>query len=299
MAQTIDQMIDTSLMYMYGMNTHQDQETHVTAAYSTTDLTISVDNASILSRGMLEVADELMQATSVDVNAGTVTIAPYGRGYRGSTAKTGAIGDRLVANPLIPRSMMASALGEAVLGVFPDLRAEGTTTFTTSGSINTYALPAGTINVLEVNYKTRGPSKEWVPARRYQVNAATNATAFPTGASISLYDQVATGTQVHIVYTAEPTELGTDHTLGFAAVTGLPESSLDVIRYGAAWRLGGMFDTPHLAGKSAEADFASNVRPIGAGQAFGKYMFQLYATRLAAESRKQKESHPVRQHYTR
>ena len=279
MAQTIDQMIDTSLMYMYGMNTHQDQETHVTAAYSTTDLTISVDNASILSRGMLEVADELMQATSVDVNAGTVTIAPYGRGYRGSTAKTGAIGDRLVANPLIPRSMMASALGETVLGVFPDIRAEGTTTFTTSGSINTYALPSGTINVLEVNYKTRGPSKEWVPARRYQVNADTNATAFPTGASISLYDQVATGTQVHIVYTAEPTELGTDHTLGFAAVTGLPESS--------------------LAGKSAEADFASNVRPIGAGQAFGKYMFQLYATRLAAESRKQKESHPVRQHYTR
>jgi len=299
MAQTIEQVVDMSLMYMYGLNTHQDQETHITVAINETDLTISVDNASILSRGLIEVHDELMQSTSVDANAGTVTLAPYGRGYRGTVAKSAAIGARLVAAPLVPRFMMVSALDEAVQGVWPDLYAEAETTITTTGSANTYALPAGAMNVIEVNYESRGSSKEWIPARRYRVDSDANTTAFPTGATISLYDGISTGTKVHVIYKKEPTSLGTDHTLGFAATTGLPESCIDVIRYGAAWRLGGMFDAPHLAGKSAEADFSSNVRPIGSGQSFGKYMYQLYMTRLAAESRKQKEERTIRQHYTR
>ena len=299
MVQTIDQVVDMSLMYMYGMDTHQDQETHLTVAINATDLVLHVDNASILSRGLIEVHSELMQATSVDVNAGTVTIAPYGRGYRGTTAASAAINDRLVAAPLIPYHMMLNALNEAVQGVWPDIHGENHTDITTTGSANTYALPAGAINVLEVNYESRGSSKEWIPARRYRIDSDADTTAFPTGASISLYDGVSTGTKVHVVYSHEPASFGTDHTLGFAAVTGLPESSIDVIRYGAAWRLAGMFDAPHLAGKSAEADFSSNVRPVGSASAFGKYMYQMYSERLKAESRKQKEEHPIRQHYTR
>jgi hypothetical protein len=235
----------------------------------------------------------------VDVNAGTVTIAPYGRGYRGTTAASAAIGDRLVAAPLVPNFIMINALNEAVQGVWPDLHGEGDTVITTTGSANTYALPTGAVNVLEVNYESRGFSKEWIPARRYRIDSDADTTAFPTGATISLYDGVSTGTKVHVVYSHEPTSLGTDHSLGFAAVTGLPKSSIDVIRYGAAWRLAGMFDAPHLAGKSAEADFSSNVRPIGSSSAFGKYMYQMYNERLKSESRKQKEEHPIRQHYTR
>jgi len=299
MAKTIEQLVDDNLMHMYGLDTHQDQETHVTVAYNTTDLTIYVDNASILSRGLIEVHEELMQATSVDANAGSVTIAPYGRGYRGTTAATGAIGDRLVAAPLVPRNMMVDAMNETVLGVWPNLHAEAHTTITTTGSANTYSLPSGAINVIRITYETRGSSKEWIPARRYRIDSDAPSSSFATGASISLYDAVPTGTKVHVVYSHEPAELGTDHTLGFAAVTGLPESCIDVIRYGAIYRLASMFDTPHLAGNTAEADFAANARGMGGSQKFGAYMYQLYSQRLAAEAKKQTEEHPIRSHYTR
>jgi len=291
-------LVDDNLMYMYGLNSHQDQETHVTVAYNTTDLVIYVNDATILSRGLIEVGEELMQATGVDSAAGSLTIAPYGRGYRGTTAATGSIGDRLVSSPLVPRSMMVSAMNETIRAVWPDVHATGNTTITT-GSANTYELPTGALGVTNVSYESRGNSLEWIPARRYRVDIHGNQTAFATGNTITLYDGVPTGTKVHISYTKEPDDMGSDLSLGFSAVTGLPDSCIDVIRYGAAYRLSSMLDSPKIVGTNAEADWMSNNKQGGSGQKFGSFMFQLYQARLAVETAKQQRKFPDRSRYTR
>jgi len=56
---TLSNLIDSTLMYMYGMSTHQDQETHITQAINSTDLTFTVDDASILSKGLTELVRNL------------------------------------------------------------------------------------------------------------------------------------------------------------------------------------------------------------------------------------------------
>ena len=295
---TLSNLIDSTLMYMYGMSTHQDQETHITQAINSTDLTFTVDDATILSKGLTEIGTELMQVKSVDTSAGTVTIAPYGRGYRGTTAVSHLSDNRIVAAPLIPRSFALSAINETILSVFPDLYAVGTATIVSNPVVVTYALPAGALDILSISYETIGPSKEWEPIRRWRVDKNADPTTFPSGSTISIYDGINPGRSIRVVYTKQPTQLS-NLTDDFATVTGLPESAMDVIRYGSVYRMAPFFDAPHLAGQTAEADFAANVRPIGSASTFGKYALQLYQIRLTEESKKLSSIYPVRSHYTK
>lgn len=295
---TFNQLVDSTLMYMYGMTTHQDQETYLTSAVNSADLVLSVDDPSMMSRGIVEVGTEMMQVNSVDVTAGTITVAPYGRGYRGTTASSHTENTRVVATPLIPRSMAANAINETIRSVYPDLFAVGSTTIAFNPAVSTYAMPADALDILSLSWQTVGPSKEWQPIRRWRVDKHADTTAFPTGVTVSIYDGITPGRNVRVVYTKQPTGL-TNLSDDFASVTGLPESTVDVIRYGSVYRMSPFFDAPHLAGITAEADFAANIRPIGSASTFGKYVLQLYQVRLTEESRKLNSVFPVRSHYTK
>lgn len=295
---SLNNLVDSTLMYMYGMTTHQDQETYVTAETTDSDLVISVADANMMSRGLVEIGTELLQVASVDTSAGTITVAPYGRGYRGTTAVAHTVGERVVATPLIPRSIAVDAINETVRSVFPDLFAVGSTTISFNPAVTTYAMPTEALDVLSVSWQTVGPSKEWQPIRRWRIDKQADTTAFSTGVTVSLYDGITPGRNVRVVYTKQPSPL-VSLADDYATVTGLPESTVDVIRYGSVYRLSPFFDAPHLAGQSAEADFAANVRPIGSASSFGKYMLQLYQVRLTEESRKLNSIFPVRSHYTK
>ena len=72
----------------------------------------------------------------------------------------------------------------------------------------------------------------------------------------------------------------------------------DVIRLGATYRLIMFLDTPHIAGLSAEADFAANMRPAGAAATQARFVFQMYNARLDEESNRLAQRYPLRAHYT-
>jgi hypothetical protein len=295
---TFDQLTDATMLYLYGFTTLQDQATYLTSNVSASATTLPVADATTISRGVLEIGDELIWADTVDTTALTATVPPYGRGYRGTTATTHASGTRVVSSPLFPRTLVKQALNQAITAVFPDLMALGTTTFTYSPTVSTFALPAGALDVIQVSWQSIGPSREWFPIRRWRVDKHANTTAFASGATISVYDQIVPGRTVQVVYTKQPSQL-VNASDEFSTVTGLPASSEDVIRLGAAYRMVPFFDSPHLSGMSAEADFAANQRPVGASAQLGRFLLQQYQVRLTEEARRLQSIYPIRSHYSR
>lgn len=295
---TFNELTDATMLYLYGFTTLQDQVTHLTSSVSASATTLPIADATAVSRGILEIDDELIWADTVDTTALTATLPPYGRGYRSTSATTHASGTRVVSSPLFPRYLVKRAINETIQAVYPDLFGIGETTFSMNPAISTYALPAGALNVLQVSWQTIGPSREWMPIRRWRIDKHAATSVFSTGATVSIYDAVVPGRTVKIVYTHQPTVL-TNTTDDFVTVTGLPASCEDVIRLGAAYRMVPFFDSPHLSGMSAEADFAANQRTVGGASQLGRYLLQNYQVRLAEETKRLQEIFPSRSHYTR
>jgi hypothetical protein len=284
-------------MYLQGFTTVQDQATYLTQSLTSSATTLTVADTTAVSRGLIEIEDELLWVDSVDSVSLNLLVPPYGRGYRSTTAAAHASGVRVVTSPMFPRSLVKAAINEAVSAVFPDVFAVGSTTFTFNGSVSTYALPAGAQDVLQVSTQTIGPSLEWTPVRRWRVDGSAATSAFATGATVSVYDAIMPGRSVKVVYTKQPTAMvnGTDD---FAATTGLSDSCAELVRMGAAYRMIPFFDAPHLAGYSAEADFSANMRPVGSGASLGRYLLQMYQLRLAQEANRLRNAYPIRSHYT-
>jgi hypothetical protein len=295
---TFGGLVDSTLLYLLGFTTQQDQETYITANIDANDLTIPVADTTAMSRGIIEIGDELIRVDDVNPTGLVATVPPYGRGYRSTTPASHLNGARVVVAPMFPRVMVKEALNQATQAIYPMVSAIGDTTFTFNPAVSTYALPAGTQNVVSVSWQTTGPSKEWVPVRRYRVDTAASTGAFPTGATISLYDSIVPGRSVKVVYSKPPTSM-TSESGEFSTVTGLPSTCEDVARLGAALRLVPFLDSPHLSGFSAEADFSSNNRQVGAAAQLSRFLMQQYQMRLQEEANRQDAYFPVRSHYTR
>lgn len=295
---SFDQLVDATMLYLHGFATVQDQSTHLTESVTADATTLKVADATALSRGLVEIGDELVWVDTVDSVSLNMQVPPYGRGFRGSTAAVHAAGTRVVSAPMFPRSMVKDAINEAIRAVYPDLFGVASTTFSFTPAVSTYALPAGAYQVLSVSWQSIGPSKEWLPVRRYRVDTNADTTAFPTGSTLSVYDSIVPGRTVRVVYAKQPTALSAADD-DFVSVTGLPASSEDVIRLGAAYRMVPFMDVAHLSGMSAEADFSANMRPVGGAADAGRYLLQLYQVRLQEETRRLQALYADRSYYTR
>lgn len=293
---TFDELADSAILDLYGYTQLQDQSTHLRDSVSVSASALPVADVSAVSRGTLEIGDELLWADTISVQDSRLIIAPYGRGFRGTTAAEHAAGSRVISTPMFPRARVKQALNDAITAVYPDLFAVGVATFPWNPSRNTYELPAGASDILSITHATIGPSQEWLPMRRYRLDRNADTTAFDSGASVSIYERITPGRTVKVVFAKQPVRLVNGQSF---ADTGLPASCEDVVRLGAQFRLVPMIDTPHLSGMSAEADFAAQQRPIGSAATLGRYLLQVYQVRLGEESRRQRTLFNDRSHYTR
>lgn len=295
---TFAQLTDATLMYLDGFSTVQDQATYLQQSTTANALSLTVADTTALSRGLLEIEDELIQVDTIDAGSATLIIPPYGRGFRSTTAAAHPAGTRVVSSPMFPRFLVKQSINDAIQGAFPDLYGTASTEFDFSAAVTTYGLPVGADDVFHLSWQQIGPSQEWAPIRRYRVDKNADTTLFPSGVTVSIYDMIVPGRKVRVSFTKQPTVL-TNNNDNFSTVTGLPSSCEDVIRLGAAYRLVPYFDAAHLAGMSAEADFSANMRPVGGAAQMGKYLLQLYQIRLAEEARKLQNIFPNRSYYTR
>lgn len=295
---TFSQLTDQLLMQLYGYTTLQDQATYLTSSLASGATTATVADVTAISRGIVEIDDEIIWVDNVNSTTGALTIPPYGRGFRGTDAVVHASGSRVVSSPMFPRKMVKDAINDAVKSVYPELFAVGETTFTYSSAITTYSLPVGALDVFQVSWQTTGPTKEWMPVRRMRIDKHAATSAFSTGVSISIYDTITPGRTIKVVYSKEPSALVNDSDV-FSTVTGLPSSCEDVVKFGAAYRLTPFFDSAHLSGQSAEADYSGQPRNQNNAASLSRFLLQMYQVRLAEEQGGLQRIFPVRSYYTR
>lgn len=294
---TFANIVDEAMIALTGYTQRQDQATYLTADITSSALTLSIADGSVVTRGLIEIDDELMWVDSFDRTTNTATIAPYGRGFRDTTKASHKAGTRVTITPAFPRSVIYRNVNNAIEGVYPDLFATYYTQFPFIAVRTTYQMPQEAIDALHVSWQSIGPSKEWIPVRRYRMDRMASPLTFFTGKTISIYDGIVPGRQVMVTYSKKPSPL--EFPSDEFSMTGLPESSREVIVLGAAYRTAAYLDMGRVPAQTAEADSMQANDPVGTAANVSRYIYQLYQQRLAVEVRRQQEQFPPRAHITR
>ena len=290
-------LIDETALALTGYTSRQDQATFLTADLSATATTFTVADGTVLTRGIVEIDEELIWVDSFDRTTNTATIPPYGRGFRDTSPVPHTAGTRVTITPSFPRAMIRKDINEAIDAIYPDLFGVYYTTFPFIAARTTYQLPQEAIDALAVSWQTIGPSLEWLPVRHYRIDRTANPLAWNSGKTISISDGIIPGRTVQVVYTKKPSQLQNDN--DDFTMTGLPDSCREVIILGAAYRSAAYIDMGRIPAITAEADAQQQSNPVGSATNMSRYFYQMYQQRLQVEVRRQQEQYPPRTHYSR
>jgi len=298
---TFSQLVNEVQTNLQGYTLRQDRITNLANAggISATDLSIKIGSADNLAKGIIQIDDELIWINSFDRQNLTLNaIAGFGRGYMGTTPSPHAENARVILTPTFPVNMIQQAINDSINSLYPKLFQVASTTFTFNAAQIAYPLPDDARDLLFISWQTPGPSKEWLPVNHWRIDRMANVSAFNTNKTVNIYEKIVPGRTVQVYYSTIPSNL-TNGSDDFAAVTGLPQSSRDVVTLGAAYRLLSYVDTGRINLSSAEADLADTKLPSTAGASASKYVFALYQQRLQEEANKLQDRFPIRIHYTR
>ena len=311
MTTTLTNMIDEVLVNLAGYTFQQDRSTYLTSAVTTTTstsaspLVLSLGSTDSVGKGILEIDEELLWVDTFDRVANTATVSPYGRGYLGTTAATHAADAKVTISPTFPRFNVKRAINDTIRSLGANIFAVKSTTFTFNAAVSTYAFANLNIkNILTLSWQDIGPSKEWVPIRRWDLDSVANPEAFgyTTGTdqvqTITLGEAPISGRTVKVIYATDPNPF-TSNSEVYTTVTGLPESTRDVVILGAAYRLLSFLDPARAAQVSPQADETDAKRPYGASQTATKQLYALYTQRLNEETKAQQQNYPPKVHYSR
>jgi hypothetical protein len=292
MAATLGDLIEDVEGLLHGHTGQDEQLTYLDGAVtSTTALTLTLGSVEGLRRGVIEIDDELLWIESVNTVSNQVTIAPFGRGYRGTTAATHADKSKVTMNPLLPRSRVRRVINETIEAVGGDLFGVANGTLSYDSGTVTYELSSATfpdlLDVLAVTYDSETSTDSWITVRRWKFIDKANATVFPSGKSIDLYDPIRSGSDINVTYTKNTVPFADNAaTTALFSTTNLPSSAKDVITYGAAARLAWAIEgsRTNQTGVSANVladQYGNNWR--GSANNFAKQMYAFHQQRLQEE----------------
>lgn len=296
---TLNELVGEVKSKLIGYTLNQDRLTYLNGNITASATSLTVGTTDNFAKGIVEIDDELLWVDSYNKSTGMLNIAPgFGRGYSGTVPSPHSTNAQVTLSPTFPKVIIKQAINDTINSVFPKLWAVASTTFTYNTAVSTYALPDDAQDVLAVSWESIGPSKEWIPVKRWRVDPMANATAFNSNNSISIYDPITPGRTVQVWYTKEANTLSSNEQ-DFANVTGLPSSSKDVIVLGAVSRLLSFIDAGRINYTSAEADLSSTKLGGSTGTSVSRYIYALYQQRLNEESGRLQGKYPVKLHYGR
>jgi hypothetical protein len=283
---TLTQLTEQTIGEIGSYVKNQESVTIITNSIDSDDLTLTVDDATAASKGIIEVDDELMYVKKSVAASGTLQIlgtasVASGRGWRGTTATSHVAGSIVRNNPIFPRSQVKRALLETIKGMnFPVLANE---TFTFNGSDYSYVMPDALVDVTGVSWELPDSTGVWALIKRWRLD--TNyLDSGTTKQALILNEAPMSGADVRVQYTKYPTAITDNQEL---TVSGLPSSCEDVVRLGAMYRLLSTVDPGKVTATSVSADVLDQPVSAGASTSAAKYIFQLYSVRLSEEVAKQ------------
>jgi hypothetical protein len=295
---TFAQLADRVEAVLHGYTENTEPASWLTTSATSTTTSLTVYDASVIGRGYVQIDDEIVFVNSTDNVSNVLTVAPWGRAQRGTTAAAHDTNSKVTMAPLFPRQEIKNAINNAIDAMYPSVFAIGSYDFDYVAARYSYGIPATVENVLSVTYSIIGPSKEWFPARAWQLDRTADSDAFATTKSLSIYSEIVPGQTVHVTYSKRPTLL-TSNEQEYSTVTGFPSYSEDVVIYGAAFRMISFLDPSRLGAQSAAADILDGVRPNGSGQNAARFLFNIYQQRLNEVANNQRRQYPIRSHYQR
>jgi hypothetical protein len=306
---TYSDIVNEILISMAGYTMQQDRATTLAAAISSTTTTsISVTSTSDIGKGIIEVGEELMWIDNFDRVANTLTVAPWGRGYLGTTASTAATSSKVTISPTFPKKVVKRAINDTLQAMAASIFAVKQTTFTFNPAVTTYELLDGASNVtaqfiIAAHWQEVGPSKEWIPVRRIKLEPFADISTWGGSAAspaqtVTIHDYITPGRTVKVLYGANPGTFSSDSDV-FTTATGLPESCKDVVVLGATYRLLTFLDPARATQTSPQADEIDTKRTFGSTSTIMRQIYALYTQRLAEEVKSQQQQFPVRVQYVR
>lgn len=295
---TFNELIDEVLSHLRGFTRDQEQSTHLTDDITATDTVLPVDDTTVLSRGRVEIGDELIWVNRVNREAATADVPPYGRGMDSTTAATHAVGSRVINNPLFPRAVVGKRINQTIQAIGRDLFGVKEEVIDPDYSY-IYELPADVERVLSVQVTDSTEYGDSFYLRDWKFDNRAPSTISLTGKSIYLYDGAfRTPEKLVVSYACKPLTF-TSGTQEYATRTLLPATSEDVVVYLTAAALLPLADASAMRSRAVEANtLDSKVQP-GEGLRQSKYLLALGQQRLAEESLRLLNSVADRSHYTR
>jgi hypothetical protein len=291
---TFGSLIDEVLLALQGWGQNKDQLSTLSSGISDSSLSLAVTAAGEVSRGLVEIDDELIWVDSSD--GMTLTVPPWGRGFRGTIPGSHSAGAAVSVNPTWPRSVVGREINNTVRAVWPGLFAVKGTNFSASSVTWQYEIPADAERVLEVSWRW-SVIEGWREVRGWELSHSADPSSFATGRMLSLMEYVPSGAILRVLYAALPTTF-TNASDAFS-VTGLPVTSKDIIVLGTAARLTPWLDVGRLPVQSVEADALDSPRPLGTAVAAARDLRARYDARLIEERRALFTKYPIRAHKVR
>lgn len=263
-----------------------------------TAFTVATDSVNNISRGLIEVDEELILAKKYDATSGVVQVMAglHGRGMEGTVAAAHSAGSLMTADPKFPRSRIKEAVNDVLQSLYPKLCVFSTTTISNISVVYEYGMPAEALDVWAVSDQTIGPTKVWMQGLNYRFNPTASTLDFPTGKSIQLFDGVTPGRAMLVKYVKSPSPLvasGDD----FAAVTGLPERCVDLVVWGACARLLPAYEAGRLQQSSVESTERAALVPPSSAVKAAQYFLAMYQQRLDEERERMYAENPMTINY--
>lgn len=294
MAATYADLIEECLSYLTSFGATRDKVTTLTGPIGTGDVNLLVDDARQVDRGLIEIDDELLYVKLSDVSSGIVTVHPWGRGQRGTLAASHSAGTMITNNPFVPRSVVKREIREVIDKLYPDLFAVAVDeTQRTAPTQVTYPLPAVAQSIISVQYENVGPSKMWVPVTRYRMDTSADATAFPTGKSLDIYQPMLPGRTLKVRYRTGFGDLVAE--TDTLQSVGVEDSFRDIVRLGVVGRLLMGLEPARYDSSTSEASQGGGSSQPQPPSAVGRQYLSLMQIRIQEERRRLLNQYPSTQ----
>jgi hypothetical protein len=294
---TFANIVDEVQSYLRSFVRDQELSTHLTADITNVSIVIPVADTSVLSRGRIQIDDEIIWLDSADRQGTTATAPPYGRGMDNSAAAAHTAGTRIVVQPLYPRVMVKSLVNQAITTIGAQLYGVKEVLLDPSTSF-IYEIPAEVQDVLSVQMTDITASGDVFYLRDWQLDRNAPSTTSTTGKSLYIYDGAFRyPEQIVVKYSVDPLPLVENTDLFTASL--LPATSLDCVILLAASRLLATAEAYNLQTRAVEANtMDSKVQP-GIGLSQSKYLYGLYSQRISEERLRLLQGTVQRSHYQR
>jgi hypothetical protein len=283
---TLNELVEQTIGEIGTYVKNQESVTIITNPATATDLTLTVDDASSISKGIVEIDEELLYVKKSVAASGTIQILgvagnPVGRGWRSSGATSHVAGSVVRNNPIFPKNQVKRAILETIKGMnFPVIANE---TFVFDGADYSYVMPDSLIDVTGISWEVPDGTGVWDILKRWRLDTNYVVDGV-TKQALILNEAPMPGQNVRVQYTKYPTTITSNQDL---TASGLPASCEDVVRLGAMYRLLSTVDPGKVTATSISADVLDQPVSAGASTNTAKYIFQLYTVRLAEETAKQ------------